>query len=168
MLKVSTGGREFTIELEKGDQPSGTINGKSFSLSMTGYGPNGFHILRNGKSYRAELVQADPEEKTFVIRVNNQKLTFRVQDKFDLLLNEMGFSASSQKKVNELKSPMPGLVLEILVKEGDTVNTGDQLLILEAMKMENVLKSPAAATVKKIVVNKGKAVEKNEVLILFE
>jgi biotin carboxyl carrier protein len=63
---------------------------------------------------------------------------------------------------------MPGLVLDVRVKEGDEVKKGDPLLVLEAMKMENILKSPAHAKIKKINVNKGQAVEKNQVLVSFE
>jgi biotin carboxyl carrier protein len=70
-------------------------------------------------------------------------------------------------KVNELKAPMPGLVLDIVVSEGQEVKKGDALVVLEAMKMENILKSPADVVVKKISVKKGTAVEKNQVLVLF-
>ena len=63
---------------------------------------------------------------------------------------------------------MPGLVLEILVEPGHSVNAGDPLMILEAMKMENVLKSPGQAIVKSVEVVKGAPVEKNQVLIHFE
>ncbi len=62
---------------------------------------------------------------------------------------------------------MPGMVLNILVKEGDEVKKGDTLLILEAMKMENSLKATADGVIKKIVAVKGTAVEKNQILIQF-
>ena len=69
------------------------------------------------------------------------------------------------QKVNDLKAPMPGLVLDILVSEGQTIQKGDNLLVLEAMKMENNLKATNDAVVKKIKVSKGDKVEKNTVLI---
>ncbi len=69
------------------------------------------------------------------------------------------------QKVNDLKAPMPGLVLDILVSEGQTIQKGDSLLVLEAMKMENNLKAINDAVVKKINVSKGDKVEKNTVLI---
>jgi biotin carboxyl carrier protein len=62
---------------------------------------------------------------------------------------------------------MPGMVLNVLVNEGQTVKKGDALLVLEAMKMENILKSPAEGTIKKITAVKGTAVEKNQILIQF-
>ena len=70
-------------------------------------------------------------------------------------------------KVNEIKAPMPGLVLDIRVAEGDEVKKGDSILVLEAMKMENIIKSPTDGIIKKINVKKGIAVEKNQVLIHF-
>jgi biotin carboxyl carrier protein len=62
---------------------------------------------------------------------------------------------------------MPGLVIDVKVTEGQTVQKGETLLILEAMKMENVLKAPADVTMKAIKVQKGENVEKNQVLIVF-
>ena len=79
----------------------------------------------------------------------------------------MGLDNLAVKKVNDVKAPMPGMVLNILVKEGDEVKKGDALIILEAMKMENILKSPSDGHIKKIAINKGVAVEKNQILIQF-
>ncbi len=73
----------------------------------------------------------------------------------------------NSSKVNEVKAPMPGLVLDIRVSEGDEVKKGDPILVLEAMKMENIIKSPTDGVIKKINVKKGLAVEKNQVLINF-
>ncbi len=63
---------------------------------------------------------------------------------------------------------MPGMVLKVLVNAGDEVKKGDNLLILEAMKMENILKSTTDGTVSKVLVKQGYKVEKNQVLIQFK
>ncbi|MCL4115950.1 UNVERIFIED_CONTAM: hypothetical protein GTU68_032768 [Idotea baltica] len=63
---------------------------------------------------------------------------------------------------------MPGLVLEIRVEKGQTIEKGEPILVLEAMKMENVLKSPSGGVVADIKIEKGEAVEKNQVLVTFE
>jgi len=86
----------------------------------------------------------------------------------DLLLSKMGLADLAAKKVNEVKAPMPGLVLKLIANQGDTVAKGDSLLVLEAMKMENVIKSPGEGIIKSIRVNAGDKVEKNAVLIEFE
>ena len=84
-----------------------------------------------------------------------------------ILLQSMGLDTTSSRKLNEIKAPMPGLVVRITVEEGTEVKKGDSLLVLEAMKMENVIKAPGDAVVGKIKVNAGQAVEKNQLLISF-
>ena len=84
-----------------------------------------------------------------------------------ILINEMGFEIGATNKVNVIKAPMPGLILDILVKEEDEVQENDNLLILEAMKMENVLAAPRTGKIKAISVEKEDAVNKNQLLIEF-
>jgi biotin carboxyl carrier protein len=126
-----------------------------------------FHIVRGGLSYTAEVVKADYSTKTFTILVNKLRFELQLQDKFDLLLAQMGMDKATTQKIGSLKAPMPGLLLDIKVEEGQTVKKGDTLLVLEAMKMENVLKAPIDATIKTIKVHKGENVDKNQVLIVF-
>ncbi len=64
-----------------------------------------------------------------------------------------------------VRSPLPGMILEVKVKEGAAVNAGDPLLIMEAMKMENVVPAPHNGTVKKILVSNGDNVAEGDVLI---
>ena len=126
-----------------------------------------FHIIKDNKSYNAEVLKANKEEKNFVIRVNRNKYTVQIKDKYDDLLKELGIDTTSSKKIKEMKAPMPGLVVDVRVKEGDTVKKGDALVVLQAMKMENILKSPSDVVVKKIHVKKEDVIEKNQILISF-
>ncbi len=126
-----------------------------------------FHIIKDNKSYNAEVLKANREEKSFVIRVNGNKYTVQIKDKYDNLLKELGIDVASALKVKEMKAPMPGLVVDVRVKEGGTVQKGDALVVLQAMKMENILKSPADATIKKIHIKKDDTIEKNQLLISF-
>ena len=150
-----------------------TVNDKTFDISealdwdAVEYSPGCFHIIHKNKSYGAEIVKADTATKTFVIKVNGVVQTVALKDKFDLLLEKMGMNSSNASKINNIKAPMPGLIIDLKIKAGDTVNPGDVLLILEAMKMENVLKSPTAATVRSVKVKKGDSVEKGQILIEF-
>ena len=127
-----------------------------------------FHLLKNEKSYRAELISLDFESKTVQLKINGNHHLVRIADHYDLLIKKMGLSANVIHKISEIKAPMPGLVLTISVEPGQEVVHGDPLLILEAMKMENVIKSPGEGKVKKIHVAKGKAVDKGELLIELE
>jgi biotin carboxyl carrier protein len=80
----------------------------------------------------------------------------------------MGMANGGARQVKEVKAPMPGLILQIQTAVGATVQKGDVLLILEAMKMENAIKSPVDGIIKAIPVNQGKSVDKNQVLVQFE
>jgi biotin carboxyl carrier protein len=91
-----------------------------------------------------------------------------VKDRFDILLEQLGMANAGVAKVNDLKAPMPGLIVSIQVQVGDNIKKGDSLLILEAMKMENVLKATGEGKIKNIKVNTRQNVEKNQVLIEFE
>jgi biotin carboxyl carrier protein len=127
-----------------------------------------FHILKNNVSYRCLLMKKDESGKNMLIAVNDTEYIINIQDKYDILLDKLGMSDMAAKKIKDIKAPMPGLVLDIKVKVGDTLEEGDTILVLEAMKMENMLKSPGSGTVKAIKVNQGEAVEKGQVLIEVE
>ncbi len=127
-----------------------------------------FHILKNNKAFRAEVVDANYSNKTFTIKVNGNPYTINIADRFDQLVNQLGLSVVTSQKVSDVKAPMPGLVLEVSVEVGQEVQKGDALLILEAMKMENVIKSAGEGVVKSIHVDQGKAVEKGQLLIEME
>ena len=145
----------------------GTLNDKLIKGDFVKVSPYQFHFLFNGKSYNIDVVKSNAEEKTLVLKINSIKFNLQLKDKYDELLHNLGLDNLASKKVNDIKAPMPGMVLNILVKEGDIVKKGDALLVLEAMKMENILKSPTDGTVKKIAAIKGNAVEKNQLLIQF-
>jgi biotin carboxyl carrier protein len=143
------------------------VNGKAVGWDLVEVSDGYFHILLESKSYKAEIVKTDPATKSFQIKVNGRIFPVEVKDKFDLLLEKMGMNASTAGKVNTIKAPMPGLIIDLKVKSGDAVKSGDPLLILEAMKMENIIKAPGEGVVKTVRIKKGDSVEKNQVLIEF-
>ena len=83
------------------------------------------------------------------------------------LLEKMGMSVAAATGSGDVNAPMPGKVLQVLVEPGHTVEEGQPLLVLEAMKMENVIKATAAGTVSEVPVNEGDAVEKGSLLVGF-
>lgn len=166
-MKAYVNNNEFVIT-EKGEAPlTFDINGKEVVIDAVTPHKNTLHLLYNSRSYNAELLEYKQEEKLAIIKVNNSIYEVKLKDETDDLLEKLGINKGSQK-VQQIKAPMPGKVLDIRVKEGDTINKGDGLLVLEAMKMENIIKAPDAAKIKKINAIIGKAVEKNEVLIVLE
>ena len=143
------------------------INGQEVNIDIAETGELSFHVIKNNQSFRVEVLKQNAAEKTALIKVNGTKYDIKIEDRFDALLKSLGMDNLNKKKVNQVKAPMPGLVVKIIVEEGMEVKQGDALLVLEAMKMENILKSPTDGTVKKITVKKGMAVEKNQLLIEF-
>ena len=73
-----------------------------------------------------------------------------------------------QKKELAVKAVMPGLVIDVLVKEGDSVKAGDALLVVEAMKMQNEVKTPKQGCVKRVLAQKGKTVNSGDELVIIE
>jgi biotin carboxyl carrier protein len=164
MFKASVNKKSFEIVPE---EKGFMINGNLFQWDMINVADGYFHIIHDNKSMTAEVVKADHSTKSFQIKINGTIYTVDVKDKFDLLLEKMGMNNASAGKVNNIKAPMPGLIIALKVNAGDAVRQGDPLLILEAMKMENIIKSPGEGVVKSVKIKKGDSVEKNQVLIEF-
>lgn len=143
------------------------INGEDFSWNLEKIRENYFHLIYNDQSITAEVVSVDWNEKSFRLKIGDQVHDVEIKDDMDLLLEKMGISNQNAAAMTQVKAPMPGLILDILVEPGHEVKKGDQLLILEAMKMENILKAQGDGTIKSIEVSQGDSVEKNQVLIIF-
>ncbi len=166
MYKVtSKKGEEFQIKI---DNDNFSINGIPGVWDIRKVKDNLFHVLFDGKSYEAELIKKDDENKTVHLKINNKAIELKVENEYDQLLKKLGMDKALTKKANELKAPMPGLVLRILTEEGRAIKQGDSLLVLEAMKMENVLKSMGDGIIKQLKVKAGDKVEKNQLLIVME
>ncbi|MGI9192615.1 MAG: biotin/lipoyl-containing protein [Chitinophagaceae bacterium] len=149
------------------DPKQSTLNGAPQTMSITPLPDGGIVVQLNKQQLVADVVSIDKQQKTVTLRIKSQKVTVQIKEPVDLLLEQLGMQQSRVRKVNQLKAPMPGLVLRILVQEGQSVKAGDPLMVLEAMKMENVFKAPADVTVKQIKVSEKQAVEKNTELMTF-
>jgi biotin carboxyl carrier protein len=125
-------------------------------------------FLLNNLRYEAEIVQINKDERWVELRINGKPARIALSTPLDKLLHDMGMDTASAAKAAQVKAPMPGLVLRILVEAGAEVQKDDKVMILEAMKMENVIKSPGHGIVKQVLVQAGQAVDKNQVLIDFE
>jgi biotin carboxyl carrier protein len=126
-----------------------------------------FHLLYKKHSYVFEILNFDKENKTYKIGFDGRVYEVGIKDRFDQLLHSMGLDNVSKPQINDIKAPMPGLVLSLKVSENQEVKKGDPVLILEAMKMENIIKSPIDGVIKQILVSEKQAVEKNQALITF-
>ncbi len=165
MIQAKVNDSTYEVEEKSGKL---FLNGENFEWDLEQLEEKHFHILKDNKSYRAEVLSADLETKTFQLKVNGDIHEVNLKDATDLLLEKMGLSVVVNNAMKELKAPMPGLIYELKVAQGDTVGKGDVLLILVAMKMENAIKAVGEGVVKQINVNLNDSVEKNQVLISFE
>ncbi len=168
MYKVSTENGEYNIGFSNYDTRHPLINSVFSGYSVTGNPMAGYVIEKDGHVFHADLLKVDYKSRTLLIKVNGRRIQVKAQDRFDQLLSKLGMTELVGKKINQLKSPMPGLILEVLVKDGQQVKAGEPVIILEAMKMENIIKAPIDVTIKNIKASKGRAVEKNELLMEFE
>ncbi|MCF4101859.1 acetyl-CoA carboxylase biotin carboxyl carrier protein subunit [Gillisia sp. M10.2A] len=150
-----------TFEYEFNKEEITNIDSQQLSASS-------FHILQNDRSFKLEILSSNFLKKTYSVKINSNIYEVNISNELDLLIEEMGLSLGSAQVMNDIKAPMPGLILDVLVKEGDSVKEGDYLLVLEAMKMENTLTAPGDGVIKAIHVEKGQTVEKNQLLIELE
>jgi len=157
---------KFNYEVDKkGGELS--INNEKIEADISLLNANSWHIINQLKSYNVEVVSFDSALKTAEIKVNSNTYHITAKDQYDVLLDKMGFSSLSNAKLSEAKAPMPGMVLKVLVTEGDLIKKGDNLFILEAMKMENIIKAADDVVIKTVKIKPGDKVEKGQVLVQF-
>ncbi|MDA9666082.1 acetyl-CoA carboxylase biotin carboxyl carrier protein subunit [Bacteroidota bacterium] len=126
-------------------------------------------ILSDGsEKFECKILKENIINQSYIVKINGEISTIRLIKQVEKTIENMGIQNGSQKNINILKAPMPGLILDVIVKESDLVKKGDPLIILEAMKMENILLSPLDGIVKEVKVNPQQTVEKNNILIKFE
>ncbi len=121
-----------------------------------------------GRKFDVKLLHLDIDKKELILKVDGNIIKVKQEDEYDVLLKSLGMGAGVVKKVNDIKAPMPGVVIDVKVVVGQAIEIDQPLVVLEAMKMENMLKSPIEGVVKDIEISKGDTVEKNKVLITFE
>lgn len=166
MVTISTGpAHGWDVDFRAADAV--TLNGQPFDWDVTALGEGRYQVLHGGRAYTAEVLAADYASKTFSLKINGQRIDLQAKDQLDKLLDRLGLSNATAAKVNELKAPMPGLIVDVRVQPGQAVQKGDPLLVLEAMKMENILKAPADGVVGSIKVTARDNVQKGQVLVSF-
>lgn len=156
--------KTYQIHLKEGV----VINDNPKEVSFEKIGARSFRLTMNGKEFIGDMVAYDTLKKTMTLRIGAKKIEVQVKEPVDLFLDQIGIQLPTPKTQNQLLAPMPGLILKILVEEGQAIRKGDPLLILEAMKMENVFKAHADGQVMTIHVQEKQAVEKGAELIRFE
>ncbi len=159
-FQVSIGGREHTVTID--NEGKFEVDGVSLNLTISNPNPNTYIVSDSSASVRL-LYDGQGQ-----LLLNGQQHDVVVHSERDLLLRRYAATGQQGAVRSEVRAPMPALVVGIEVKVGDSVEEGQGLIVLEAMKMENELRSHRAGVVKEIRAVKGKTVEKNDLLIVLE
>ena len=137
------------------------INGNLYAVSVGDIEGNEVTVEVNGTPYTVELEKAAAPKIKPVVRPSAPAAPAPAAPVKPVARPAAGGG-------NGIKSPLPGVILEIKVKEGDAVKRGQTLLVLEAMKMENDIKADHDGTVKSILVSKGESILEGTDLIVVE
>lgn len=147
-------------EIEIDNDGSVLINGELRDVDFLNLGGSLFSLITENKSFEAVI---DDDEGRIAVMMRGRLFEAQVLDeRAMLLLQRRGGQPSGSGEIN---APMPGLIVEVTVESGQTVQQGETLIILESMKMQNELKSPVDGVVGSIHVSADQAVNKNDLLV---
>ncbi len=160
--------RVARVELlnRKGDQLLLTVDGREYALDFVRLNKGSYSIIHNHKSYNVELIPVNGIKK---YNVNTFKNSYEVE----IIDAESKYLENRQKGQDDeglaaITAPIPGKVVKILVEEGETVEAGQTVIVIAAMKMESEFKAAKAGTVSSIKVKEGQSVEGKQELVVFE
>ena len=162
MKYISTvNGKEYTIEII--DERHITVNGRQITVDFNSVsGQPVYSLLVDGKSFESYVY---PGEEKWEVLLMGRQYPVMVEDERDKRLRAAAGGSVSEAGEYHLKAPMPGMVVSILVEEGQQIEEGQVVLILESMKMQNELKTPRAGTVGRVRVKPGESVEQRQTLL---
>lgn len=155
---------DITIDKEKFILSSKDIA----SLDIVPMGNQQFHALRQDRSYKIKILNTDFANKTMTIEVNGNSYEMVLADEYDQLVQKMGLLTTKTHKINNIKAPMPGLIIDVMASIGQKVESGTPLIVLSAMKMENIITSQGEGIIKSINVEVNDAVDKGQLIIEME
>jgi len=138
------------------------INGNQYETAVVNVDDNIAEIEINGTTYKVEV---DKELKSTKTPKLVRPAVVPSTDAHPSVAKTS--SPDSPKGTGTIKSPLPGVILEVLVREGDSVKIGQKLLVLEAMKMENNIESDKAGKIISLPKRKGDSVMEGDVLIVI-
>jgi len=155
-------GRDFIVEIL--DEAHVSVDGKSYEVDFESICDQPvYSLIMDGKSYEAYVNPAD--EEGWQVLLFGRLYPALVEDERDKRLKAASGGNVSERAEFHLRSPMPGMVVAVNVSEGQVVEKGCVLVILESMKMQNELKSPRAGTVSRIRVQAGDRVEQQQTML---
>jgi biotin carboxyl carrier protein len=157
---TSVNDQQYTIEIDQEDRI--TVNGESYDVDFHQLSEGGIlSLLLNNRSLEAIV---EERNGAWEVLIRGELYGVQVQDERAYRLAKARGITAEVTGEAPVKSPMPGLIIAVPVEEGQVVKKGDQIIILESMKMENELRSPRDGVVKRLHVEPGASVEKDQLL----
>lgn len=165
IIKALIGDREIDLQLRPGDRlPTLSVAGRQADMDLAQVSDYSWSLLIDGQSHYLSI---RPSREGYQVLLREQTYQVRLQSEMDLAMEKLGLRRGTAAEAGTVQAPIPGLIGAIQVSEGDAVEAGDTLLVLEAMKMENELPAPLSGVVEKIHVTRGEIVEKGAVLVVI-
>jgi biotin carboxyl carrier protein len=160
---ATVNGVEYTIEIDRENQI--LVNGVRHQIDFQQLPEAGtLSLLLDNRSLEA-IVEA--RDDAWEVLLHGELYSVRVQDERAYRLSQARGVLVEDTAELAIRSPMPGLILDVLVAPGDHVARGEKVVILESMKMENELRSSRDGLVKRVNVSKGANVEKDQTLVVI-
>lgn len=157
-------GVEYQIEILSDNRV--VINGESYELNFQGLRQHlSYSLLLEGKSFEINIYQ---DNGIWEVLLRGNQFSVQVEDERERRMRMAAGQASKQEGKIILQAPMPGLVIDIPVKEGQEVEKGNVLLILESMKMQNELTAPRAGRITRIQAKVNDHVDRKQALLVLE
>ncbi len=161
---ASSEDKEFTVEIL--DEKHVRIGERMLEVNFESVsGQPVYSLIVDGKSYEAYVYQG--EDNHWQVLLRGRLFPVAVEDEREKRLKAAGGGVAESGEFL-LKAPMPGLVVATPVKDGDKVEKGQVLVVLESMKMQNELKAPRAGTVSRVRIKAGESVEQKQTLLSLQ
>jgi acetyl/propionyl-CoA carboxylase alpha subunit len=161
MKRVTLVSGDQTFPFDVGEKDGRTqihLDEKAVDIDVGKQVGGGLSVLMNGRSYEVQVVLEDRE---ITVELDGERFKFEIDDAGP---GAKGGRRGGPGGMVEVKAPMPGKVVKLLVPPGDTVESGQGILLFEAMKMQNEVRSPLAGVLESLSVEEGQAVEAREPL----
>ncbi len=161
-MKYVTTINDTSFEIEILKDGTLTVNGEPREVDFLALGPSLYSVIMDNRAYE---VVVEEREGNYELLMQGRLYTGDVLDERALLLAARRGGLVSDSGELSIKAPMPGLIVAVTVAEGDEVEKGQTVVILESMKMQNELKAPRSGVVQRISVQAGQSVEQHKLLI---
>ncbi|WP_075555729.1 biotin/lipoyl-containing protein [Parabacteroides timonensis] len=166
-MEIHIGKRVADVSLvsKEGNKVQLTIDGVPYEVDIMMAENGACSILHNGISYNAELIRGEGGKN---YTVNTHFLSYNV----DIVDSQTKYlrmrKGGEERQDNKIVSPMPGKVMKVLVQKGDSLEAGDIVVVIEAMKMQSNYKVSSTCKVREVLVKEGDSVASNQVLLTLD